>query len=243
MTVARSEWWDMRFRQVIADVFQLSLRTVNCFLLRTDEGLVLVDCGLPEHGVELLDEVRKVGLGELKHVFVTHCHPDHAGGLALVKAETGAAVWAHPEDAALIEAGTALRPLAPAPGTFNRLLYRAILSRSHSAIPSCQVERRVGNGHLLPGGLIAIHTPGHSAGHLCFFWPERRLLLAGDVASHLGWLRPSPVYEDYATGLASLKKLADLRFEIALFGHGTPIRKEARARFQTRFGALQPSLA
>lgn len=228
----------MRFRQIIPDVYQLSLRTVNCFLLQTEDGAILVDCGMPEHGVRVLEELRAAGVETLSHILLTHCHPDHTGGAAFLKEETAALTWAHAEDASLIEDGRALRPLQAAPGRFNQLLFRLVSAKGSSEIPACAIDRKVDDGHLLPGGLLAIHTPGHSLGHVAYFWPEKRVLLAGDVASHLGWLRPSPWNEDFELGLRSLRKLGGLRFDIALFGHGTPIRKEGSFRFRHRFGSL-----
>lgn len=236
MNVPLWESGRMPFRSIIPGVHQLSLGSVNCFLLETDDGLVLVDTGLPEHAPAVQSAIEAAGWKHPSHIVLTHCHPDHAGGASFLRAETGARTWAHVEDANLIEEGVGLRPLRPAPGAINGMLHKMLLSRMSSAMPGCVIDRRVENGHMLPGGLIVVHTPGHSAGHLCLLWPAKRLLVAGDVCSHLGWLRPSPVYEDYAQGLASLRKLGGLDFSLALFGHGTPVRKQGTARFQARFG-------
>jgi glyoxylase-like metal-dependent hydrolase (beta-lactamase superfamily II) len=134
-----------------------------------------------------------------------------------------------------------MRPLHAAPGTFNKIAHK-MLSKASQSIPACPIDREIENGHVAPGGLLAIHTPGHSAGHLSFFWPRRKVLVAGDVCWNMGWLRPSPVYEDYDLGLDSLRKLGSLKFEIAVFGHGSPIKKGAASRFRGRFGTHKPQL-
>lgn len=230
----------MALREVVPGVYQLTLPTVNCFLLHTDEGNVLIDTGQETQAAQILAALEQANLERPKELLLTHCHPDHAGGAAALRRELACRSWSHPLDAGLIEAGQSLRPLQPAPGRVNRWVHATIAKAFPRAIPACPIDRRVEHGHLLPGGLVAIHAPGHTLGHLCYFWPERKVLVAGDVASHLGWLRPSPVYEDYHLGLESLRQLGELRFEVALFGHGTPIRKEAAARFRSRFGGGNP---
>ncbi len=226
----------MPFRSIVPGVYQLSLGSVNCFVLETDDGPLLIDTGLPEHAVRIQRAMKAAGWERPAHILLTHCHPDHAGGASYLRAESGATTWAHPDDARMIEDGVGLRPVHAAPGAINGFLHKLISARTSAAIPACVIDRKVEDGHMLPGGLIAVHTPGHSAGHLSFLWLAKGLLVAGDVCSHLGWLRPSPVYEDYAQGLESLRKVGGLNFSLAVFGHGTPIRKHGTARFQARFG-------
>jgi len=89
------------------------------------------------------------------------------------------------------------------------------------------------------GGVRAIHTPGHTAGHLSFLWPQNGgVLFAGDAAgSILGLGPPTGVFggmftEDIPTAKESFRKLAELEFDVACFGHGGPIRGKAHAAFR-----------
>jgi hydroxyacylglutathione hydrolase len=77
-----------------------------------------------------------------------------------------------------------------------------------------------------------LHVPGHSPGHLAFFWPERRLLISGDAIAtwprlEAGWpaftLNPEQHRE-------SIRRLAELEAGIVGVGHGDPITVDAAER-------------
>ena len=84
-------------REVVDGVLHVSLGFVNAYLVVTDDGLVLVDTGLPKTHAKLLgavaDAQRRVG--DIRAVLVTHWHDDHTGGLAMVHTASGARVVAH----------------------------------------------------------------------------------------------------------------------------------------------------
>jgi len=85
-----------------------------------------------------------------------------------------------------------------------------------------------------------LFAPGHSPGHLAFYWPERRALIAGDAVCTwptfmLGWkgfmLNPKQHQ-------ASLRRLAELDAEVLCVGHGEPLASGGAARLRA---ALYPS--
>ena len=74
-------------------------------------------------------------------------------------------------------------------------------------------------------------------GSISIYLPARRLLFAGDAAANaLGLGPPSGPFgmfnEDKAAARASFRKLAELDFEVACFGHGAPLDKEASLAFR-----------
>lgn len=218
----------MEFQKISPGLFQLSLGMVNCFLLETSAGHMLIDTGMPEHGEVIL---KALNGQPLTAILLTHCHPDHAGGAAFLHSQTGAPVWVHHLDAPLVISGQCLRPLSPAPGRFNRLLFDKFVKGGLQEIPPCPVTETFPPGELMP-----IHTPGHCLGHVAFYWPSREVMVMGDVAANVGWLRPGPAYEDFELGLESLQQLGNYHFQTAVFGHGSPILKKADRRFRRRFG-------
>jgi glyoxylase-like metal-dependent hydrolase (beta-lactamase superfamily II) len=76
-------------------------------------------------------------------------------------------------------------------------------------------------------------------GHLVFLWPEDGgVLFVGDAANRVGRLKPSPIYEDFAQGLESLRMLGEQDFETACFAHGAPIVGDAAQEFRREFGGV-----
>lgn len=228
--------------QIVPGVYEISFGMVRAFLIADDQGLTLIDTGMPGSAGKILKVVQELGRAprDVRQILVTQCHQDHAGGLAALKKETGAAVYMHPAEAALVEAGQAWRPVRPAPGPINALLYRLLIAASrHPEIEPATIEHMVHDGEVLPfaGGLQAIHTPGHTVGHLAFLWPHQGgVLFVGDAASNMFRLGYPPIFEDQEMGIRSLAKLAALDFEVACFAHGRPIVGGAGVRFRQKWG-------
>ena len=232
----------MAAKPIVPGVYQLSLGVVNAFLLASDDGVTVIDTGMPGHAEVILAAVREIGRhhNELRHILVTHCHEDHAGSLAELKERTGATVSMHPVDAAMVRAGKSLRPLHPAPGVINGLIFGMLIRRASDSIAAAQIDREVSDGDELPlaGGLSAVHVPGHCAGQLAFLWPQQGgVLFAADACANAFGLSLSPGYEDLDQGRRSLQKLAGLDFEVACFGHGRPIRTGAAERFRRKWAS------
>ncbi len=225
--------------QVTPSVFEVPLGMANAFLINHDE-LTLIDTGSEGSTHQLIQAIEQIGRvpGDIRHILVTHCHADHAGGLAAIKKVCDATTYMHATDAAMVQQGKALRPLTPAPGILNKGLFNTFVTKSPSEIEVASIDQEVAEGELLEiaGGLRAIHVPGHCAGQLAFFWPqEGGVLFAADTASNMGWLQPSIAYEDYQLGLRSLRKLTMYQFEVACFGHGKAIRKNAVNQFRLKW--------
>ncbi len=148
----------------------------------------------------------------------------------------------HPSDAPKVT-GDEARP-GPFTGPLMKPVISAVrrVSGMHHVEPT-SVDREVSDGDELPGGIRAVHTPGHTAGHLAFLVGERRVLIAGDAAANMRKLStPFPYFtEDMAEAKRSIAKLAELDFDVACFGHGTVLRGEANAAFRRFVDGLASS--
>ena len=68
--------------------------------MTTSDGLALIDAGYANTVDNLLENIRKTGNDpkNIRYIFVTHSHTDHAGGAAGLKQATGARVGVSAED-------------------------------------------------------------------------------------------------------------------------------------------------
>ena len=86
----------MAATRIIEGLWQVNLGAVNAFLI--DDGeLTLIDTGLADSVGKIGQAVASLGKtpADIRHIIVTHCHRDHAGGLAAIKRLTTAPVYAH----------------------------------------------------------------------------------------------------------------------------------------------------
>ena len=134
-----------------------------------------------------------------------------------------------------------IRPLYPAPGLKNGILFRLFIGRLHSVEP-VWADQLVNDVQVLPitGGIKAVHAPGgHCAGQLALLWPQNGgVLFAADACSNLFGLNLAPhlsAYEDLEEGKRSLNKLAKTGVpnRAHVFGHGKAILHDAREQFRT----------
>jgi glyoxylase-like metal-dependent hydrolase (beta-lactamase superfamily II) len=213
----------------IAGVHRIELERVSAYVLETDSGRVLVDTGFPHLQEVLGAALERIGPPDL--IVLTHGHLDHTGGLATALA-SGAKLAAHTEEAALLRKGETTRNLVPGPHCPDDLRERI---KQRPTIEPVDVQIELTDGDTVPGfpSLTVIHTPGHSAGHIALLWDHGSgVLVAGDAAANFGQLSLPPVAEDYELTEASLRRLAQLEFESAVFGHGPPIASGASAAFR-----------
>lgn len=143
-------------------------------------------------------------------VICTHCHPDHLEAAQKLQ-QAGAKLAMHPTEVAYMEGEG--RQLAVALGM---------------SFPELTVDVFLDEGELKLGGhtLEVIHTPGHSPGHICLWWPEAKALVAGDLVFAQGVGRVDFPGGDGEALKASINRVAELDAEYVLTGHG-PIVKGA----------------
>lgn len=186
---------------------------INVYLV----GDVLVDAATPAARKRILRQL--AGRDVRAHV-VTHAHPDHFGSSHAVCEALAIPLWAGADDADDVEQATPRLPDGP----LGRLLTK---SRPPPAHP---VARRLREGDEIGHGFVVLDTPGHTRGHVALWREVDRTLIAGDAFFNVR--RPSApprlLTVDPARNRSSMRRLAELRPALTLFGHGAPLRDPGR---------------
>jgi glyoxylase-like metal-dependent hydrolase (beta-lactamase superfamily II) len=207
---------------------------VRAFLIETNGELALVDTLFDQDGGHVLEAIRKLGRRpeDLKRIVLTHAHRSHLGGLAALKRATGATVLGHEWEADVISGdrpaqAVGLKPTAP----LRTYPFQVGIFLNRPRHEPCPVDEAVTDEDAV-GPLRVLHAPGHSPGHLAFFWPERRVLIAGDAVAtwprfEAGWPAFTLNPEQHAE---SIRRMAELEPGIVGVGHGDPITIDAAER-------------
>ena len=247
------------FRLVLSLPFP-GLDRVNSYALPSADGVTLVDCGIydpdpaGDHGWDQLEEACTAAgfaVTEIVRLIVTHPHIDHYGMAGRLVDATGCELWMHEaaEEEVQIYADPEaaierLRSMFVDHGVeedqLDELLsfedWRAYLSR----IVLPQQPLMGGESFAAPPRTWeVVHTPGHSASHVCLWSASDRLLISGDqllgtVTPHIDFRRGS---NDDPLGdfLASLERIERLDPALVLPGHGRPFAEGGvRARVVSR---------
>lgn len=217
--------------RVAGPLYYVGPRDITSLLVTTPAGHVLIDAGLEESAPIVAANIRTLGfrIEDVKFILSSHAHADHAGGLAALKAASGARLFAGAADVELLRRGGR--------GDFafgDTLPFPAV---------EADVAARDGQEVALGGiRLRAVATPGHTKG--CTSWAftiddggvERQVLMIGGTTAPgyrlVGNASYPGIVEDFERTFRTLRALrADIVFE----GHGFAFDLEARRQGRRPF--------
>ena len=191
---------------VIDSVYYVGTEGISAWIIRTPKGLILLDVGMPDAAPLVEENIKALGfkLSDVKILLNSHAHIDHAGGLAKLKADTGAMLIASAGDRYALEKG----------------VYEGSEDVHLLDFPAVKVDRLIGDGETVELGgvkLTAVLAPGHTKGCTGYSLPvtdrgvthQVFFFCSASVAANR--LAPNPQYpgivDDYKRTFAKLKTI------------------------------------
>jgi len=211
------------------------LGSVNCYLIATDTGHILIDTGGSNKRTDLEKELESAGCrpGNLKLIVITHGDFDHTGNAAYLRKKFGTKIAMHADDSGMIERGDMFWNRKKGNSLFRMMI--PILFRFGKS-DRCKPDLTIEDGYdLSEFGFDAnvLSIPGHSKGSIGILTaggdPSVGLgqaLFCGDLLDNTHKPVLNSIMDDSAAANASIEKLKSIAINTVYPGHGKPFPME-----------------
>jgi hydroxyacylglutathione hydrolase len=210
------------------DTQVIDLGFVNAYLVKADDGYILIDTGVAQQWTRLETELLQTGIlpSQLKLILITHGDFDHTGNCAEFQQKYHVKIAMHPGDVGMVKTGTHVKRQAK--GLLGKL-FLWLGMRMGGDFRTFEPDILLKDGQeLTEYGLAArvIHTPGHTKGSITVLTADGRLF-AGDTVAN--WSKPdgAPFIENAQELQDSIKILKGTKARMVYPGHGKPFAFEA----------------
>ncbi|MHA2137488.1 MAG: MBL fold metallo-hydrolase [Candidatus Hodarchaeales archaeon] len=208
-------------KQILTDVYWLLGQGFDCnvFIIDSRQESIMIDTGAgstlnqgfstASSNIETLK--RAIDTRRIKHIFLTHGHIDHIGGILSLQSEVDCMISASSEEALQLSSG-------------NSPYLDPIMNSTCSPL---KITKKYDEGDTIAVGdynFQVFETPGHTKGSLSLYEPEKKILISGDTVFPQGSFGRTDLPSGSSSELLkSLERLSNLEIHVLLPGHMPPV--------------------
>jgi hydroxyacylglutathione hydrolase len=203
---------------------------VNCYLVKTKEGFILIDTGYAKDRDIIDAALAKAGCDSLNLIILTHGDFDHVGNCAYLRKKFGCKVAMHADDVGMVEKGDMFwnREMGRAMRTIGKLftlIKRIRLDDEDMFSPDIFLKDRQ---YLAEFGFDATvhHLPGHSKGSIGLLTTDGDLF-CGDIFTNVSMPKESELLSNRNDYTKSLERIQSFDIQTVYPGHGLPFNENA----------------
>ena len=199
----------------------------NCYVVRDDQQILIIDpcCSTETKQQQLLDYIKHQSIVHRKSsnrklsIVSTHGHLDHLWGAAWACEQWNTPVLMHEADIPMAQAMQQQYDLFGIP-------------LKAKPFPIENIKQSPITNHQSPMSTFEVlHTPGHTPGSICLYFPEEKILFSGDTLFQMGYGRTDLPRGNYGQLIDSLEHLFSLPSDVRVYpGHGAPTTIGAERR-------------
>ncbi len=213
--------------KTISLLLPYKLVSVNCYLIETDTGYILIDTGGSNMRTDLEKELESAGCkpGYLKLIVLTHGDFDHTGNAAYLRKKFGIKIAMHNGDSEMVEHGDMFWNRKK-PFILIRMMVPILFGfgKSERFKPDLYIDKGY---DLSEYGFDAkvLHIPGHSKGSIGILTADGNLF-CGDLLENKDNPVLNSIMDDLTEANTSVEKLKSLEINTVYPGHGKPFPME-----------------
>lgn len=209
------------------------------YLILCATGIVAVDASMDSHGKDMEEGV-VAAFGstpaDIRAVLLTHWHNDHAAGAAALRQRYSTRVSYHAGDRSAFTRQTAARGIRGwlsdvIPEVGLLVLFKGLLGEA--APNAVEADCLVYDGQRVEQDFAVIETPGHTPGHVSYYYHPEKVLFAGDALAVVnGQVRfmARPVTPDLRKARESMIRCLDRPIQHLCPGHRMPLSQGTEER-------------
>jgi glyoxylase-like metal-dependent hydrolase (beta-lactamase superfamily II) len=200
---------------------------INSYLVKTNEGYILIDTGYSTNRKDLEKQIEDAGCTprNLKLILITHGHFDHTGNCVFLSEKYGAQLAMHKDDIKMVETGDMFYNKNIIMRTLGKIMFFFLMRGTFEKFtPDILIEDEQ---DLAPYGLEAeiIHIPGHSKGSIGILTTNNNLI-CGDLLINIKKPQKNTLIDNQKELDASVEKITSLEINMVYPGHGKPFPME-----------------